>query len=183
MRGQRRIERKGHSMIARVLALAAVMVLMSAVNVQAQDEDEYEEEFDYTKDSATYMELNLSGAYFDINGDNRGSGGVGATIGAHVDAIGMEVQYDFFDYSATHIATYNLRYTFSNDQLQPWAKAGIGIMGGRPSHPFLLAGRFEAGVNWFLNEQWALAPVAGYAVAPRSNHIVYGSLHVVYYFE
>jgi hypothetical protein len=44
-------------------------------------------------------------------------------------------------------------------------------------------GRTDVGVNWFLNEQWVLAPVVGYAGAKHSNHIFIGGVHVAYYFE
>jgi hypothetical protein len=175
-------------MIARVLVLGVAMVFVGAANVHAQNDEEYdEEETFYQKDTAAYVELSLAGSYFDINdddGDDRGSGGVGAIVGGHVGAVRMEVQYEWFDYSATHLASYNLGYTFlPSSRFQPYVKAGIGIMGGRPSHPFLLMGRADLGVNLFLTEQWALAPVIGYAGAKHSNDIFMGGVHIAYYFE
>ena len=177
-------------MIGRVLALGVVMVLMGATGALAQDEDEYEEyeeEVYYEKETATYVELTFSGAWFDINdddGDNRASGGVGIILGGHVGGLKMEGQYEWYDYSSTHVATYNLGYTFFKESaIQPYIKGGIGILGGRPSHPFLFAGRLDAGVNIFLTEQWALAPSIGYIGAPHSNDIFNGRVGIVYYFE
>jgi hypothetical protein len=161
------------------------MALTSALSAQAQDE--YDEEAYYEKETATYMELTFAGSWFDINdddGDDRGSGAVGAIVGAHVAGVKMELQYEWYDYSSTSVATYNLGYTFrSTESIQPYVKGGIGILGGRPDHAFLFAGRVDAGVNFFLTEQWAIAPAIGYIGAAHSNDIFTGRVGVVYYFE
>lgn len=177
-------------MIRRVLTLGAVLVVMTALtaafDAQAQDDDfEEDEELYYEKESATYSEFQIGGSYFKISDDDdRFSGGVGLVVGAHVTPhVSMEVQYGWQEYSSTHLASYNLRYTLLTDSIQPWVKAGIGLMGGRPNHAFLLLGRLDAGANFFLNEQWAIAPSVGYAGAKHSNHIIMGNIGVVYYFE
>lgn len=176
-------------MIGRVLALGAVVVLMAALtaatNAQAQDEEE--EELYYEKESSTYAEFNMGASYFVINENDdgdRASGGIGLVLGGHVTPhFSMEAQYDWHEYSGSHFANYNLRYTFLTDQIQPWVKAGIGIMGGRPHHPFLFMTRLSAGTNLFLTEQWAVAPSVGYAVAKHNNNVFFGNIGVVYYFE
>ncbi len=177
-------------MIGRVLAVGTVVVFMAALtaafDAQAQDEDfEEEEELYFEKESSPYAELNFAGSYYLINDDkNRFSGGVGALFGGHVTPhVSLEVQYDWQEYSSTHLASFNLRYTFLTDRLQPWFKAGVGMMGGRPNHAFLFMARLGAGTNFFLTEQWAIAPSFGYAVAKHQNHILLGNIGVVYYFE
>jgi len=171
-------------MIGRVLALGAVVVLTvtltAASNAQAQDE----EELYYEKESSAYAEFNASAAVNENEAEDRFSGGIGLLVGGHVTPhFSMEAQYNWQEYSGTHLANYNLRYTFLTDMIQPWVRAGIGIMGGRPGNPFLFMTRFGAGANLFLTEQWAVAPSISYAIADHHNNIFSANLGVVYYFE
>ena len=171
-------------MIGRVLALGAVVVLTAtltaASNAQAQDE----EELYYEKESSAYAEFSGSFAVNEDEAEDRYSGGIGLVVGGHVTThFSMEAQYDWQDFSGTHLANYNLRYTFLTDMIQPWIRAGIGIMGGRPGHPFLFMTRLGAGTNLFLTEQWAVAPSISYAIANHHNNVFSANLGVVYYFE
>ena len=174
-------------MIGRVLALGALVVLMAALTTAFDAQAQDEEELYYEKDSATYVEFNVAAAYFVINesdGDDRFSGGPGVVLGAHVTPhVSMEMQYDWQEYSSTHLATANLRYTFLTGRVQPWLKAGIGVMGGRPNHPFLFLARFGVGTNYFLTEQFAIAPSLGYAVGAHNNNILLANIGLVYYLE
>jgi hypothetical protein len=170
-------------MTRRVLALAAAFLMLAAVNAQAQD-DEEEEELYFEKDSAAYIGLVASYAHYDINESNKDTGGAGVILGAHVTPwLAMEGQYEFHESSKTSLGSYNLKFVFLHDRVQPFVKGGIGIMGGRPNHAFLLMGRASAGVDFFLNEQVALSAIASYAGAKHSNHVYIGSLGVTYYFE
>ena len=170
-------------MNGRVLALGAALVLMTAMSAQAQDEDEYY----YEKERAAYAEVYGTGGYFKINGSDGGddgSGGAGVTVGGHINPnIAMDVTYEFQSYSKTSLASYGLKYVFLTDRVQPYVKAGMGVMGGRPNHAFLFMGRFDAGVTFFLTEQVALRGGGSYAVAKHNNNLLLGSLGVVYYFE
>jgi hypothetical protein len=173
-------------MIGRVLALGAVLVLMTAVNAKAQDEDE--DEYYFEKESAAYGEIYGSGGYWWINGTDGGddgSGGVGVTLGGHLTPnVAMDVTYEYQSYSDTSLASYSLKYVFrTEERIQPYVKAGFGIMGGRPNHAFLFMGRFDGGVSYFINEQVALRAGASYAVAKHSNQVLLGNLGLVYYFE
>jgi hypothetical protein len=172
-------------MIGRVLALGAALVLTSAVTAQAQDEEE--EEYYFEKENSVYAELYAAGGYFKINGSDGGddgSGGGGVTIGGHVTShIAMEGSYEFQSYSKTSLAAYSLKYVFLTDRVQPYVKAGLGIMGGRPNHAFLFMGRFDAGVTYFLNETLGLRAGVGYAVAKHSNHLLLGNAGIIYYFD
>jgi hypothetical protein len=158
------------------------MVLMAAIAVASNAQAEDEDELYYEKESSTYAVLNGSASYFD--GDNDFSGGVGLVVGGQLSPhFSMEAQYDWQADESTHLASYNLRYIILTDSIQPWIKAGIGLMGGRTGHPFLFMGRFSAGADFFLTEQWAVAPSLSYAVASHDNNVLLGSLGVVYYFE
>ncbi len=170
-------------MNGRVLALGAALVLMTAMSAQAQDEDEYY----YEKERSAYAELYAAGGYFKINGTDGGddgSGGVGLAVGGHITPnVAMDVTYEFQSYSKTSLASYAVKYVFLTDRVQPFVKAGFGVMAGRPNHAFLFMGRFDAGVNFFLTEQVALRGAAGYAVAKHSNNLLLANLGIVYYFE
>jgi opacity protein-like surface antigen len=174
-------------MNGRVLALGAALVLMTAVSAQAQDEEE-EEEFYYAKESSAYAEFYAAGGYFKINGSDGGddgSGGGGLTVGGHItENFAMEANYEFQSYSKTSLASYNWKYIFMpEDRLQPYLKAGIGVMGGRPNHAFLFMGRFDAGVTFFLSETLGLRGGVGYAVAKHSNHLLLANAGIIYFFE
>ncbi len=170
-------------MNARVLALAVVMALVPALAVQAQDDDE-EEEYYYEKETSGYMELYGAGGYFVINEDDKGSGGLGVTIGGHItEHIAMDLTWEFQSSSTTNIGTYALKYVFLTGRVQPYVKAGLGAMLGRPDHSFLFVGRFDAGVTYFLDEQLAVTGGAGYAVARSDNNLFLGKLGLTYYFE
>lgn len=169
------------SMMTRVLALGAALVLAMAFPALAQD-DEYDDSDSYEKDSTTYTELWLHAGYAD--GKNDFTGGGGLTLGGHVSKwLAMEGQYDLIEDNKTSLATYNLKAVFLHGRIQPFAKVGIGIMGGRTRHPFLLMGRFSAGLSFFLTEELALSCAATAAVASRDNDIYLGSLGLSYYFE
>ena len=174
-------------MIGRVLALGAVTVLMAALTAASDAQAQDEEELYYEKESSTYAEFNAAVSYYVVNesdADDRFSGRIGAVLGGHVTPhVSMEIQYDWHEYSSSHFASTNLRYTFLTGKFQPWLKAGVGIMGGRPNHAFLFMGRFGAGTNYFLTEQWAIAPSIGYAVAKHHNNVLLGNIGVIYYFE
>jgi hypothetical protein len=176
---------KGQSMIGRVLALGVALVLMSAVTAQAQDEDE--EELYFEKESAAYIEAFAGAGYFKINGTDGGddsSFGGGLAIGAHITPhFAMDVRYELQDYSKTSLFSYNLKYVFLTDRIQPYLMAGVGVMGGRPNHPFLFMGRFELGMTYFLNEQLGLRAGFGVAVAKHSNRLLLGNFGIIYYFE
>lgn len=174
-------------MIGRVLALGAVLVLLSAVGAKAQDDDE-EPEYYFDKEGAGYVELYGAGAYFKINGSDGGddgSGGVGAVVGGHVTThLAMEAQYEFQSYSKTSLASYNLKWVFlPKERLQPWAKVGAGLMGGRPNHPFLFMGRVDLGLTFFMTDQWGFRGGVGFASAKHSNHVLLGNAGVIYYFQ
>ena len=173
-------------MNGRVLVLGAVLVLMTAVGAQAQDEDE-EEEFYYAKESAAYAELYATGAYFKINGTDGGddgSGGGGLIVGAHLtENVAMEANYELQSYSKTSLASFNLKYIFLTDRIQPYLKVGAGVMGGRPNHAFLFMGRADAGVTYFLSETFGLRGGVGYAIAKHSNHLLLANAGLIYYFE
>ncbi len=149
-------------MIGRVLALGALMVLMAALTAAFDAQAQDEEDLYYEKESSTYVEFNVAASYYLINendNDDRFSGGVGTVLGAHVTPhVSIEMQYDWQEHSSTHLASANLRYTFLTGKIQPWLKAGIGVMGGRPNHAFLFMARFGVGTNYFLTEQVAIAP-------------------------
>lgn len=170
-------------MNGRVLALGAVLVLATAVSAQAQDEDEYY----YAKENTAYAELYAGGGYFKINGSDGGddgSGGAGLTVGGHITPhFAMDVTYEYQSYSNTSLGSYALKYVFLTDRVQPYVKAGLGIMGGRPNHPYLVMGRFDAGVAFFLTEQVALRGGGSYAVAKHGNNLLLGNLGLVYFFE
>jgi hypothetical protein len=169
-------------MNGRVLALGAVLVLMTAVGAQAQDD---EEEYYFEKENAGYLELYGGVGYFKINGSDGGddvSGGGGATVGGHITPNwAMDVTYEFQSYSKTSLASYGVKYVFLTDRVQPYLKVGAGVMGGRPNHAFLFMARFDGGVTYFLDEQLALRAGVGYAVAKHSNHLLLGNVGVVYY--
>ncbi len=171
-------------MIGRVLALGAVLVLMTAVTAQAQDD---EEEYYYEKESAAYAELYAAGGYFLINGSDGGndkSFGGGATMGGHLTPhFAMDITYELQSYSKTSLASYNLKYVFLTERIQPYIKAGIGVMAGRPNHSFLFMGRFDAGVTFFLTEQIGLRASYGIGLAKHSNNLLLGNAGIVYYFE
>ena len=172
-------------MIGRVLALGAALVLMTAVTAQAQDEEE--EEYYFEKESAAYIEGYVGAGYFKINGTDGGddkSFGGGLAAGAHITPnIAMDVLYELQDYSKTSLVSYNLKYVFLTDRIQPYLKAGVGVMGGRPNHAFLFMGRFEAGTTIFINEQLGFRAGFGVALAKHSNRLLLGNAGLVYYFE
>jgi hypothetical protein len=167
-------------MIARVLALAAALMLATAVTAHAQDEDEEEEEFYYAKESSGYLEL--AAATGDIDGDT--TGGVSAIIGGHLETwLAMEGQYQFLEDESTHLASYSLKFVPLQGRIQPYVKAGIGLMGGRPDHTYLFLGRFAAGASFFLNEQMALTAGLTAAIAAHGNNAYLGSIGFAYYLE
>ena len=168
-------------MIARVLALAAALMLATAVAAHAQEEDdEEEEELYFAKEASSYLEL--SAATGDIDGD--ATGGVAAIVGGHLETwLAMEGQYQFLEDESTHLASYNLKLVPLQGRIQPYVKAGIGLMGGRPGHSFLLLGRFGAGVSFFLTEQMALTAGATAALAAHGNNAYLGSVGFAYYLE
>ena len=172
-------------MIGRVLALGATLVLMTAVTADAQDEDE--DEYYFEKESAGYGEIYGSGGYWWIRGSDGGddgSGGVGITAGGHMTAnFAMDVTYEYQSYSNTSLASYGVKYVFLTARIQPYVRVGFGLMGGRPNHPFLFMGRFDAGAVYFLNEQVGIRAGASFALAKHSNRVLLGNLGVVYYFE
>lgn len=172
-------------MRGRALALGAVLVLTSALGAQAQDDDDYE--YYFAKERSGYFELYGAGAYFKINGTDGGddgSGGAGVAVGGHItEHIAMEASYEFQSYSKTSLAYYSLKYVFLTDRVQPYVKAGMGLMGGRPNHPFLFSGRFDGGVTIFIDEQLAFRTGVGYAVAKHSNHVLLGNVGLIYYFQ
>ena len=173
-------------MIVRALALGAALVLVTGLSAQAQDDDDYEEEMVYEKESSAYMEVLFSNAYHHNNDkSNDHSVGGGVILGGHLTPwLAMEGQYEFHEYSKTSLASYQVKLVpFSTGPVQPFVKAGLGLMGGRPSHAFLFMGRFGLGSDVFLTEQVALTMTVSYAVAKHSNHVVIGSLGVAYYFE
>ena len=174
-------------MIGRVLGLGAAMGLMAALVVASEARAEDEDELYYEKESSAYAELSAGASYFLLKNteeNNRFAGGVGLTIGGHLSPhFAMEVQYGYQGYSNTQLVSYNLKYVFLTDSVQPWISAGIGMMGGRPHHPYLFMGRINAGSNFFLDEQWAVAPSVSYAVAKHHNNVFLANLGVVYYFE
>jgi hypothetical protein len=171
-------------MIGRVLALGASIILISAGTAGAQDD---EEEYSYEKETSPYAELYGAGGYFLINGSdggNDGSGGFGAALGGHFTShLAMEGQYEYQSYSNTSLASYNFKYVMLTGRVQPYAKVGIGLMAGRPNHPFLFMGRFDLGMTFFLTDQWGLRGGVSYAVAKHSNHLLLGNAGVIYYFE
>ena len=174
-------------MIGRVLGLGAAMGLMAALVVTSEARAEDEDELYYEKESSVYAELSAGASYFlldDSEEDNRFSGGVGLTIGGHLSPhFAMEVQYGYQGYSNTQLVSYNLKYIFLTDSVQPWISGGIGMMGGSPGGPpFLFMGRINAGSNFFLTEQWAVAPSVSYAGA-KDKDVFLANLGVVYYFE
>jgi hypothetical protein len=164
------------------------LVLVSALGAQAQDEDEDDYEYYFAKESSGYMELYAGGGYFKINGSDGGddgTGGAGVTVGGHLtENFAMDVTYEFQSRSKTSLAHYALKYVFRpEERFQPYLKAGIGLMGGRPNHAFLFMGRFDGGVSYFIDEQLAVRAGVGYAVAPHSNHLFLGNVGLVYYLE
>jgi len=166
-------------MIGRVLALTAALLLSANVAV-AQDDDE-EEEFYYEKESSPYVGISGLGGL--IGGD--GTGGFGVLLGGHVTTwLAFEGEYNFVSDSATHLANYSAKWTPMGDkQIQPYLKAGLGLMGGRNAHPFLFMGKFGAGVAFFLSETLALDAGVTAGVASHDNNLYTGSLGLVYYFE
>ena len=172
-------------MIGRVLGLGAAMGLMAALVVTSEARAEDEDELYYEKESSAYAELSAGASYFDTEDDDGASGGFGLTIGAHLSTnFAMELQYGWQGNGGTHLASYNLKYIFLTDSVQPWVSAGIGMMGGSPGGPtYLFMGRINAGSNFFLDEQWAIAPSVSYAVAKGNQNIFLANLGVVYYFE
>ena len=166
-------------MIGRVLALTAALVL--AMNGVARAQDDEEEEFYYEKESSPYVGLLGTGGA--IGGD--GAGGFGVLIGGHVDTwIAFEGEYTFLSDSSTHLATYSAKFLpMPESKIQPYLKVGAGLMGGRDDHPFLFAGKFGAGVAFFLSESLALDAGFTTAVASHDSHLYGGQIGLVYYFE
>ena len=171
-------------MIGRVLALGAVLVLLSAVGAKAQD-DEDEPEYYFDKEGAGYVELYGAGAYVMTSGSNDGSGGVGTVVGGHFTPhFAMEAQYEFQSDEVTSLASYNFKWVFlTKTRLQPWAKVGAGLMGGRPNHPFLFMGRFDLGMTFFMTDQWGFRGGVGFATAKHSNNMLLGNAGIIYYFQ
>lgn len=167
------------------LAFCAVLcasLTLAGATASAQDDDDYDEEFDYSKDSASYVELMGSFAFDDD--EDEETGGVGAIIGGHVTPwLAMEGQYEYVENEDTHLVSYQLKWVPLQGRIQPFVKAGLGLMGGRPSHPFLFMGRFGAGVSFFLNEQLAVVGSGSIATARYDSNFFLGSIGVAYFFE
>ena len=171
-------------MRGRALALGAVLVLMSALGAQAQDdEDEDDYEYYFAKESSGYVELSGGFAYFD--GNDAYGGGAGLTVGGHLsEYLAMDINYEYSNQSNTHFATYGFKYVvLPESRVTPFFRAGLGLMGGRPNHPFLFMGRFDGGVQIFLDEYLALKASAGFAWARDDNKISLANFGVIYYFE
>ncbi len=165
----------------RALAVGAAMMMLTAVNAHAQD-DEDEEEGYYEKESSAYVEL--VGSYARHTDDDDDTGGAGVIMGAHVMPwLSIEGQYDWLEDSSTSLGSFSLKYVALQGRIQPFLKAGLGVMGGRPNHAFLFMGRFGAGASFFLNEQLALTGTTSLALAKHSNRLVITSVGLSYYFE
>jgi hypothetical protein len=164
------------------LSLALTGALGAPLGAQAQEDEE--EEYYFEKESSAYVELYGAGGYFVINEEDKGSGGVGLTIGGHItEHFAMDATYEFQSQKETHLASYGLKYVFLTERIQPYVKVGIGLMGGRPDNEYLFMGRFDAGVTYFLNEQLAIRGGVSYAAAKDDNNLFLGSVGLVYYLE
>ena len=179
-------------MFARVLALTASLVLAAAAPAYSQDEDyeddysedyeeeEEEEEAYYAKESSVYVEL--LGSSGSIDGD--ATGGMSVIVGGHIETwLAMEGQYEWLQDDSTHLASYGVKLVPLHGRIQPYLKAGLGLMGGRSEHSFLFLGRFGGGVSVFLNEQLAVTAGGTAALAANSNNAYLGSLGISYFFE
>lgn len=172
--------------VALLVAMAMTMTMMTGVAF-AQDDEEEEEELYYEKESAAYLGLTGSGinASGDFSDVDDWTGGVGLILGGYVTTwLAFEGQYDFVADSASHLFSYSAKWLPMGDsQLQPYLKAGLGIMGGRDEEPFLFMGRFGAGVSFFLTETLAVDAGLNTAIAAHDNNMYMGTLGVIYYFE
>jgi hypothetical protein len=169
-------------MIGRVLALTAALLLaMNFAAFAQEDEEEEEEEYYYEKDSSPYVALTGGGGA--IGGD--GAGTVGAIVGGHVATwLAFEGEYEFVTDSASHLATYSAKWLIlPESRIQPYLKAGAGLMGGRSGHPFLFMGRFGGGVSFFLSETLALDGSVNAGIASHDSNIYTGKLALIYYFD
>jgi hypothetical protein len=174
-------------MFSRVLALTAALALAAATPAYSQDED-YEDEYDeeeeeeayYAKESSVYVEL--LGSAGAIDGDE--TGGVSVIIGGHIETwLAMEGQYEWLQDDSTSLVSYGVKFVPLHGRIQPYLKAGLGLMGGRSEHSFLFMGRFGLGVSVFLNEQVAVTAGGTAALAANSNNAYLGSLGISYFFE
>ena len=130
----------------------------------------------------TYLEFVASYSHHDA--DDRDTGGVGLIIGGHVlPWLALEGQYDWQEASNTSLGSFSIKYVALQGRIQPFLKAGLGVMGGRPNHTFLFMGRFGAGASFFLTEQLALTGTTSFAIAKHRNRLVIASVGVSYYFE
>ncbi len=174
-------------MFARVLALTASLVLATATPAYSQDEDyeeeyadEEEEEAYFAKESSVYAELLVSTGPI----DGETTGGLSFIFGGHMQSwLAMEGQYEWLEDESTSLVSYGVKFVPLQGRVQPYLKAGLGLMGGRPDHPFLFMGRFGLGVSVFLNEQLAVTAGGTAALAAHSNDAYLGSLGIAYFFE
>jgi len=169
-------------MIGRALALGAALILLSAVGAQAQDDDE--EAIDYSR-SGSYASLYASYANFQDGHDNH-SGGGGAIVGYYfLPQLAMETQVEGQSDDATLLWTYNVKYVpFPKLRIQPYLKAGLGLMAGRDDDEWLFTGRFSGGFDFFLSETIAMFAAYDYARAGSHGHDAHiANLGVTLFFD
>ena len=100
-----------------------------------------------------------------------------------MEKVDEEMALQLQSYSTTSLASYHLKYVVLTERIQPYVKAGFGVMAGRPNHSFLFMGRFDAGVTFFLTEQIGLRAGYGIGLAKHNNNLLLGNVGIVYYFE
>ena len=160
-------------MFGRTLAVGVLLATLAAGSANAQEE--YEKEGAY---------IGLLGSYTYFNDGGRSSGGPGIIIGAHMFPwLAAEGTYQYIQTSNTHFGTYSLKAILPLGMVQPWAKAGIGLMGGRPEKPFLFMGRFGLGADLHLTDSLALFGGAEAATALNQNNIFMATVGVTYYLD
>ena len=165
-------------MAHRTLALATTLVLFAFLPASVQaEEHEAAEDADYGR-AGVYLEVGGQAMLPVFRGQSNGdpSGGVTARAGWRVGSrVAVELHYEW-DYrlrnNSSNVITADAKVFILTGRIQPYARAGLGVIFGRVEGTggtqSSFAARFGTGLDYWLTENWA-ATVYGDFVLPTDH--------------
>lgn len=166
-------------MIRRILTLTLAMAFIAAAAPVLADDDEEEDEPDYGR-RGIYLEVDGQAMVdlFRHNTPGEASGGVTGRAGWHIGSrVAAEFQYEWIDqlqdYSA-NLMTINAKIFVLTGRIQPFGRVGVGAMFGdvpnESSMQSSFVARFGVGVDFWIDEHWAVTAFGDYVVPTDHFH-------------